>query len=71
MDSDTLKDDVEAFLAKGGKINKMRDCSPKEAMYRSFKIYKDQNNPNRVLRKPPQQRDRLPTVYSGYNSGKK
>jgi hypothetical protein len=71
MDSDTLKNDVEAFLAKGGKITKMRDCSPKEAAYRSFKIYKDSNNPNKILRKPPPRTNGMPTVFSGYNSGKK
>jgi hypothetical protein len=71
MDSESLKNDVEAFLAKGGKITKMRDCSPKEAAYRSMKLYKDSNNPNRVLRKPPPRTGGLPTVFSGYNSGKR
>ena len=62
---------VESFLARGGRIKKMRDCSPKEAMFRSNRIYKDQNNPNRILRKPLPRPTRLPTTYSGYNSGKK
>lgn len=70
MDSESIQSDVEAFLAKGGKINKMRDCTPKEARYRSFKIYKDRNNPNKVLRKPPPKVQGGPVVFSGYNSGK-
>jgi len=35
---EALLADVEAYLAKGGKVTQMRDCSPKEAMYRSFKL---------------------------------
>lgn len=70
MDSEELAADVEAFLAKGGKINKMRDCTPKEARFRSFKIYKDQNNPKKILRRPPPRGQAGPVVFSGYNSSK-
>jgi hypothetical protein len=35
----TLSSDVEAFLANGGKIEKMRDCSVGEAKYKSMKPY--------------------------------
>ena len=68
---DVVYESVESFLARGGQIKKMRDCSPKEAMFRSNKIYKDQNNPNRILRKPPNKPTGLPHTYSGYNSAKK
>ena len=71
---ETLLADVEAYLAKGGKVTQMRDCSPKEAMYRSFKLYKDMNNPKKIYRKPPKSKHHLdyaPVVFSGYNSGKK
>ena len=39
-ESDELADQVAAFLAKGGEIEKMRDCSPKESMYKSFPPHK-------------------------------
>jgi hypothetical protein len=70
----TLSDDVQAYLARGGEIKKIRDCSPKESYYRSFKLYKDINNPKKTYRKTPAQQDpsnRLPLVFSGYNSAKK
>jgi hypothetical protein len=35
-----LEDQVAAFLAKGGEVEQMRDCSPKEAMYKSFPPHK-------------------------------
>lgn len=69
-----LAADVESYLARGGEIKKMRDCSPKESWYRSNKLYKDLNNPNRTYRKLPKKPyDPLvtPMVFSGYNSGKK
>jgi hypothetical protein len=35
-----LSTDVESFLANGGKIETMRECSVGEAKYRSVKPYK-------------------------------
>ena len=67
--SDQIKAQMEEFLSRGGEVKRYRDCSVKEAYFRSSKPLQDPNNPNRILRhrKP---RSVGPTVYSGYNSNK-
>ena len=67
--SDQLKAQMEEFLSKGGEIKRYRDCSPKEAYFRSAKPLVDPVNPNRILRKR-KPTSAGPTVYSGYNSNK-
>ena len=67
--SDALARQMEEFLAKGGEVKQYRDCSPKEAYYRSNTPLVDRSNPNRILRKK-KERPVGPVVFSGYNSGK-
>ena len=67
--SDQLKAQMEEFLSRGGEVKHYKDCSAKEAYFRSAKPLKDPTNPNRLLRKR-KPRSAGPIVYSGYNSGK-
>ena len=74
QDRAKIASDVATYLARGGEIKKIRDCSPKESYFRSFKLYKDLENPNKTYRKKYVKADpvdRPPVVFSGYNSGKK
>ena len=64
-----MTDDLIAeYLAKGGTVTKYQDCSPKDAMRRSFKIYKDGD---KLRRKKHIPKEPSAIVFSGYNSGKR
>jgi len=67
--SDQLKAQMEEFLSRGGEFKHYKDCSAKEAYFRSAKPLKDPTNPNRLLRKKKAP-FAGPVVFSGYNSGK-
>ena len=67
--SDQLKAQMEEFLSRGGEVKRYRDCSVKEAYFRSAKPLKDPTNPNRLLRRKKTP-FAGPVVYSGYNSNK-
>ena len=65
-----MTDDLIAeYLAKGGSVTKCQDCSPKDAMRRSFNIYKDGRGGIRRKRYIPKESSAV--VFSGYNSGKR
>ena len=65
-----MTDDLIAeYLAKGGTVTKYQDCSPKDSMRRSFKIYKDGSGGVRRKKYIPKKASAV--VFSGYNSGKR
>jgi hypothetical protein len=68
--SDQLKAQMEEFLSRGGEVKEYRDCSAKEAYFRSSKPLRDPDNPNRILRRRRKILNVGPAVFSGYNSGK-
>jgi predicted RNA-binding protein (virulence factor B family) len=64
----STKDLIADYLEKGGTVTEYKDCSPKDAMRRSFKPYKSKDGGiyrKRHIKKPEQA-----VVFSGYNSGK-
>ena len=67
----TLSSDIEAFLAKGGSIEKVRDCSVREARFRAIKPYvtKKVNGKKAIKRKETSSRFQIyPDAFGGHQT---
>lgn len=64
----STEDLIADYLAKGGTVTEYKDCSPKDAMRRSFRPYKAKSGG--IYRKKHVPKPEQAVVFSGYNSSK-